>query len=689
MIAIIAEKPSVARDIARVLGVKDKKDGYMEGNGYLVTWAFGHLAALAPPEMYDIKKLPIIPVSFKLVSRREKTAKGYEPDKAALKQLKVIKSVFERCHSIVVATDAGREGEWIFRSIYKLLECNKPFSRLWISSLTDKAITAGFANLKRGADFDSLYEAAEARAHADWLVGMNGSRALAMIAGDNNHSLGRVQTPTLAMVCARYEENRNFQPVPYWVFKAGIEKDGEIIHLNAKEKFWDKAKADEFYGKLEKEKHIRITTIERKETSQEPPLLYDLTALQQDANRRHGFSAEQTLNIAQKLYEAKFISYPRTGSRYISEDIFAEVPALISGMVDHPLFGNFAKNFCVENLNKKSVDNQKITDHHALIITGNQPEKLGKEEQTVYDMIAGRFLEAFSPKCVKEIMVVQAESDNEIAFETRGSKIKEPGWRGVFNHADEKPDDENKLQLPAFSEGEQFAVYCSNMLQKQTMSQPLFTEASLLDAMQHAGSEAEEVKKADTPATTGIGTPATRAGIIETLLKRGYMQREKKNLIPTERGLILYQSIKNLRIADARLTVEWESKLAQIEKDPSFREVFAEEIKVYTRKVVDEISRLQIIDHSQKLHCPKCKSGRMTIYENVAKCCDTACNLTIFKTICGKKLTDTQIAELVLKGKTGIIKGFKGRKGNTFEASLGFDDAFKVTFHFDVKKPNI
>ena len=687
MIAIIAEKPSVARDIARVLGVKDKKDGYLEGNGYMVTWAFGHLAALAPPEMYDIKKLPVIPVSFKLVSRREKTAKGYEPDKAALKQLKDIKSVFERSQSIIVATDAGREGELIFRNIYRLLDCDKPFSRLWISSLTDKAITEGFANLKSGSDFDSLYFAAEARAHADWLVGMNGSRALSIIAGDNNHSIGRVQTPTLAIVCARYEENGNFKPVPYWVFKAGIEKDGEVIYLNAKEKFWDRSQANEFYGKLEKEKNIRITAIERRETSQEPPLLYDLTALQQDANRRHGFSAEQTLNIAQKLYEAKFISYPRTGSRYISEDVFAEVPALISGMSEQPVFRKYAQNICLDKLNKRSVDDQKITDHHALIITGNQPEKLGKEEQTIYDMIAGRFLEAFSPKCVKEIMVVQAESDGGILFEKRGSKIKEPGWRGVFNHSEEKQDDENKHQLPAFSEGGQFAVYCSNMLQKQTMPQPLFTEASLLDAMQYAGSEAEEVTKAETPATTGIGTPATRAGIIETLLKRGYMQRERKNLIPTERGLNLYQAIKNLRIADARLTVEWESKLAQIEKDPSFREVFSEEIKEYTRKVVDEISSLQIVDCSQKLVCPKCKSGKMTIYENVAKCSDATCNLTIFKTICGKKLTDTQIAELVLKGKTGLIKGFKGKQRKSFDASLRFDDVFRVTFHFAIE-PN-
>jgi DNA topoisomerase-3 len=688
MTAILAEKPSVAKDVARVLGVNGKKDGYMEGNGYLVTWAFGHLAVLAPPETYGITKIPVIPHQFKPVARREKTANGYQPDSAALKQLKVIKSVFDKCDSIIVATDAAREGELIFRNIFKLLECEKPFSRLWISSLTDKAISDGFARLKPGADFDSLYFAAESRAYADWLVGINGSRALSMITGDKNHSPGRVQTPALAMVCARYEENRNFKPQLYWIFKTGIEKDGVSFHLTAKEKFFDKSQAGDFYRRLEQDATIRITKAEKKETAQEPPLLYDLSALQQDANRRHGFSAEQTLNIAQKLYEAKLISYPRTGSRYISEDVFAEVPHLIKSLENHPLFGRYVQTMvaAVPNvLNTRSVDDQKVSDHHALIVTGNQPEKPGKEEQTVYDMIAGRMLEAFSEKCVRDILVIQAESDGGIQFETRGGNVRLPGWRGVFNHAEEKPEDEETKALPALSEGERFTAFCSNMVGKQTKSKPLFTEGSLLAAMERAGSDCEMDENSGNsnkmPAA-GIGTPATRAAIIETLFKRGYMERDKKNLIPTERGLHLYHAVKNLQIADAGLTVEWEAKLAKIEKEPAFRDVFMAEIKEYTQKVVDEISSLQITDNSQKLTCPKCKTGVFAMYAKVAKCGNAACNLTIFKSICGKNLTDKHVEEPVKNGKTGLIKGFKGKNDSSFDASLKFDEAFKVAFVF-------
>ena len=682
MIAVIAEKPSVAKDIARVLGANQFKDGYREGNGYMVTWAFGHLAVLAPPEMYGISKIPIIPTHFKLVSRREKTVNGYQPDKDAMKQLKVIKSVFEKCQNIIVGTDSGREGELIFRNIYRLLECDKPFTRLWISSLTDKAITEGFARLKPGTDYNSLYYAAEARAHADWLVGMNCSRALSMVTGDNNQSLGRVQTPTLAMVCARYEENRNFKPEQYWIFKTAIEKDGVTFHLTAKEKKNDKSQAEEFFNRLVKETNIRITKVEQKESTQSPPLLYDLSALQQDTNKQHGFTAEQTLNIAQKLYEEKYISYPRTGSRYISEDVFAEIPDLVKCLENHPLFGDYAQTMNVENLNKQSVDDQKITDHHALIITGVVPGKLGKDEQTVYNMIAGRMLEAFSPKCVKEVMVIQAENDSGVQFETRGSKIKETGWRGVFNLAEEKPEDENTQPLPALSEGESFIPTSNNMLGKQTRPKPFFTEATLLAAMERAGSDCEIEESQETKPAIGIGTPATRAGIIETLLKRGYMERDKKNLMPTERGLQLYHAVKNLQIADAKLTVEWEGKLAKIEKEPAFRDVFMDEIKEYTQKMVDEISSIVLPGNSRKLPCPKCKSGNVAIYGKVAKCSDASCNLTIFKSVCGKNLTDSQIEELLKNGKTGIIKGFKSKKGIVFDAMLRFNEAFNIVYEF-------
>jgi DNA topoisomerase-3 len=682
MIAIIAEKSSVAKDIARVLGVRKNMDGYMEGSGYLITWAFGHLAVLAPPESYGATKIPVIPDVFKLVSRREKTVNGYEPDKSALKQLKVIKSVFDRCDRIIVATDSAREGELIFRNIYKLLDCDKPFERLWISSLTDKAISEGLKNLKPGRDYDSLYLVAEARSCADWLVGLNASRALAAVTGDGNSSLGRVQTPTLAMVCARYEENRNFKPAPYWVFKAGIEKDGEIFHLTAREKAYDKATAETLYKKLSSDKSIRITEVERKDVRQEPPLLYDLTALQKDANSRHGFSAEQTLNIAQKLYEAKLASYPRTGSRYIPEDIFAEIPALIAGLCRHPQFGKYASEMDTEQLNGRSVDNQKITDHHALIVTENAAGKLSPDEQTVYDMIAGRMLEAFSPVCVKDVLTIRAESGSGMAFETKGSTIRKAGWRGVFSMEEEKAEDEESRPLPALSEGEAFIMPCCNMVQRRTKPKPLYTEATLLAAMERAGGKPNDGQEHETAAAPGIGTPATRAGIIETLFRRGYMERDGRNLIPAGKGLQLYQVVRSLRIADAALTGEWEGKLSAIEKNPSFRNAFMDEIREYTRKVVDEISGVEIQVNDRKLPCPKCKSGAITIYNKVAKCDNVSCNLTVFKSVCGKNLTDSQMAGLLKNGKTEIIRGFKSKQDNSFDASLKFADDFSIAFEF-------
>jgi DNA topoisomerase-3 len=497
------------------------------------------------------------------------------------------------------------------------------------------------------------------------LVGINASRALSTATGDNNYSLGRVQTPTLAMICSRYLENRNFKPVPYWVFKAAIEKDGITFHLTAKEKLYDKAQAEALYKKISENDTFRITSIAQNEVAQEPPLLYDLSALQQDANKRHGFSAEQTLNIAQKLYEAKLISYPRTGSRYISEDIFDEIPKLIKSLA---------------TFNRRSVNDKKVSDHHAIIITETLPEKLAKDEQIIYDMIAGRMLEAFSPKSVKNVSVIKAENGSGLLFEIKGSTIIETGWRGVFNIEDEKQEgEETKGQLPQLSEGEELTSIGSSMAEKQTTPKPLHTEASLLSAMENAGKKSENE-------TTGIGTPATRAAIIETLFKRNYIDRNNKNLIPTEKGLQLYDAVKNLQIADANLTVEWEKKLKKIEEDPAFREVFSEEIREYTHKVVNEIASAELPINALNLTCPKCKIGKVKIFGKVAKCTDGKCNFVIFKTICGKTLTEKQITDLINKKRTGLLKGFKSNQGNIFDAALKFDENHKVAFEFKNSK---
>ena len=387
---IIAEKPSVARDIARIVGATSKQDGYMEGCGYVVTWAMGHLITLAMPEAYGFsaykaEDLPIRPNPFQLVVRQVRKDKEYISDPAALKQLKVIRSCFDKTDRIIVATDAGREGELIFRYIYSYLNCHKLYDRLWISSLTDKAIREGLSNLKPGSSYDNLYYSAKARSEADWLVGINASRALSIVR-KGGYSLGRVQTPTLAMVCRRYIENRDFSSVPYWKLSVLTEKEDLSLKGIGCKDYENEALAQTALATLRSQSQLTVESVVRKVAGTPPPLLYDLTALQKDANRRHGFSADKTLSIAQSLYEKKITTYPRTGSRYISEDVFEEVPVLLR-KIDKALSNP---------LNRHSVDNAKVTDHHAIIPTGETPSGLSVDEATIYQMIVTRFLEAFS-----------------------------------------------------------------------------------------------------------------------------------------------------------------------------------------------------------------------------------------------------------------------------------------------------
>ena len=455
MIAVIAEKPSVARDIATVLGATQKNDGNISGNGYIVTWAFGHLVGLAMPDTYGIENfkrenLPILPQLFQLIPRQVKTDKGYKPDSGTVKQLKIIKEVFDQCDKIIVATDAGREGELIFRYIYQYLDCRKPFVRLWISSLTDKAIREGLQNLKDGTMYDNLFRSAKARSEADWLIGINASQALSIAAGRETYSLGRVQTPTLAMICSRYLENKNFVQQKYWQLKLQTGKDSIKFSALSEEKFDSQQPA---IGKLQMIKHsgqVQVESVECKEVNQEPPLLYDLTTLQKEANTKLNFSADKTLSIAQKLYEGKLISYPRTGSRYISQDVFYEIPERISLLDTYDRFAGYAKSMKGSNLNRRTVDDKKVTDHHALIITENKPGSLQADEQAIYELVAGRMLEAFSQKCVKEVTSISLTSGDSI-FAVKGTVIKSAGWRAVFNTQEEG---EKNTVLPALKEGD-------------------------------------------------------------------------------------------------------------------------------------------------------------------------------------------------------------------------------------------
>lgn len=686
MKVILAEKPSVAHDIATIVGADNRKDGYWEGNGYAVTWTFGHLVGLAMPADYGItgfqvENLPILPEVFRLIPRQIKDGKGYKADPGILKQLKIIKELFDKSERIIVATDAGREGELIFRYIYAYLNSNKPFDRLWINSLTDQAIRNGLNNLHPGREYEDLYLSAQARSQADWLIGINASQALSISAGNGVWSLGRVQTPTLAMICSRFLENKHFKPQTYFQVKLHTQK--ALIQISAVSiyRYDTRREADKILERIRSADYVSVSHIEKKQVSQEAPLLYDLTTLQKEANSRYGFSADKTLSIAQSLYEAKLISYPRTGSRYISEDIFADIPALISQLSAYPSFGSYAKTLSDMELNRHSVNDKKVTDHHALIITENMPkEERSADQRTLYEMIVSRMLEAFSGKCTKETTTVSLEVSG-VPFSVKGSVILIPGWRTVLNMSDK----EEGCTLPDLSIEEKLPVTSTEILDKQTKPRPLHTESSLLSAMETCGKELTDEAEREALKELGIGTPATRAGIIETLLSREYIRREKKSLVPTNKGLVVYLTVKDKKIADVGMTGEWERALNKIAAGELDTHTFHKGIEVYASQITAELleSKIEGSNTRESYLCPKCKNGQVILYPKVAKCNSEACGLTVFRNKSGKNLTDKQMKELLLKGETELIKGFKGKDNKSFDAVITFDSSYNVVFRFN------
>ena len=685
---IIAEKPSVARDIARIVGATSKQDGYMEGCGYVVTWAMGHLIALAMPETYGFsaykaEDLPIRPNPFQLVVRQVRKDKEYVSDPAALKQLKVIRSCFDKADRIIVATDAGREGELIFRYIYHHLGCRKPFDRLWISSLTDKAIREGLSNLKPGSHYDNLYHSAKARSEADWLVGINASRALS-IARKGGYSLGRVQTPTLAMVCRRYIVNRDFSSVPFWKLSVLTEKEGLSLKAIGSRNYENEASAQTALAALRSQSRLKVELVARKVGGTPPPLLYDLTALQKDANKRHGFSADKTLSIAQSLYEKKITTYPRTGSRYISEDVFEEIPTLLR-KTGIPLSNP---------LNRHSVDNAKITDHHAIIPTGETPSGLSADEATVYQMVVNRFVEAFSPNSEEERMLVRF-TDCTNTFTWKACRQISLGWKAVqkelVTDAEKKEtenDDELVLpSLPDLTEGEVLSLVSAEITEHKTKPKPLYTEATLLSAMENAGKEVEDAESKKAMAACGIGTPATRANIIETLILRDYIRRDKKAIIPTEKGLAVYEIVKDKKIANAEMTGAWELALAAIEAGKMPSDKFSQGINSYVETICEELLSLTPEQKSYPVYrCPKCGQQSVGIYTKVAKCRHETCGFHVFREVCGIHLSEDNIRELISSRRTPILKGLTSKAGKKFNARLVLGEDYTTSFEFENKK---
>ena len=682
---IIAEKPSVARDIARIIGANHKEDGFIEGNGYLVTWAFGHLITLAMPEQYGYstyqeEELPIIPQPFQLVVRQIRKGKDFEDDPVALKQLKIIRSCFEKSDKIIVATDAGREGELIFRYIYSYLNCSKPFQRLWISSLTDKAIRDGFEKLKAGREYDALFLAGKARSEADWLVGINASRALS-IAQRGAYSLGRVQTPTLAMVCRRFLEHQGFSSVPFWRLHAFVRKDDISLQTICTEDFATEEKAQISLTSLSNQSSLTITSVSRKTSDITPPLLYDLTALQKEANRKLGFSADKTLSLAQSLYEKKVTTYPRTGSRYISQDVFEEVDGLLQKL----------NSSLPHLLNAHSVDDSKVTDHHALLPTGEgNTQGLSSDEAAIYQMICIRFVEAFAPNAQEERMQVEL-TDGTHRFVWHGKQILSQGWKAYTSQGEKTQSDESEetkeellAELPNVQEGENLSLDHGAITQHKTKPKPLFTEATLLSAMENAGREIADTDSRKAISDCGIGTPATRASIIETLLLRDFIRREKKTLLPTEKGLSVYGIVKDQRIANAEMTGNWELALSAIEAGKASAEDFSTRIKDYTAEICRELLALQIAQPQYPTYrCPMCGKDTVGIFPKVAKCKSEGCDFHVFREICGVTLTEAQTKDLLTTKRTTLIKGFQSKAGKKFNAHLVLRGDGSTAFEFD------
>ena len=695
MTTIIAEKPSVALEIARIVGARTRKDGYMEGNGYAVTWALGHLVEIYAEGDDDWKApLPLLPEEFKLrVCRTRRKDGKAAPDPGYAKQLFVIKYLFHRCDCIINAGDAGREGELIQRYIYEYVGGRVPVKRLWISSLTDEAIREGLKNLRPSSAFDNLYLAGKARSEADWLIGINATRALTKASGGNGlRSLGRVQTPTLALVCRRFIENRDFTAEPFWTIVADAVL-GTVPFSARSGRYADHAKALSDRDVVERYGRLDVKRVEKKTVTQMPPLLHDLTSLQREANRRHGFSAQETLSAAQALYEKKLITYPRTGSRYITEDVFRTLPGLVrrlSMQIGRSLLGSLEG----AALNRRSVNDAKVTDHHALLPTGVEPQGLGTAERAVYDLVLTRLFESVSGKC--EMLETNVELDAAgVTFTLKGRTVLTPGWKAIRGEKDSGRDDEgNEIleSMPPFHEGDACRIGKCSLSEGKTKPKPLYTDATLLEAMEHAGKDIEEEDLKEALKDCGLGTPATRAGEIETIIRRGYVVRNGKTLSPTPLGLSVYGAVKDKSIADVSLTANWEKALSDIADGRYNVKDFDGGIRALAEEIVSELmdnaDLAQAISASttvQGAKCPICGKAVM-LTTRIARCVDDNCGWKIWRTVAGKDISDRDMASLLEKGSTRTIKGFRSKAGKLFDAALQLRGDGQIEFLFQQAK---
>lgn len=622
MILCIAEKPSVGRDIARVLGANTQRDGFMEGNGYCVSWTFGHLCALLDPHEYseqwkgwNLSSLPMVPARFGI---------KVSDDKGIIKQFNIIKDLIAKAEMVINCGDAGQEGELIQRWVYQKAGCNVPVKRLWISSLTEDAIREGFANLKDQSHYQHLYEAGMMRAIGDWLLGMNATRVYTLrfakgVGKDRQVlSIGRVQTPTLALIVKRQHEIENFVARTYWELKTNYRDTIFSAQLPVEEDEYAITSLEQGQQLVDtiKDLPLEITSVEKKKGMEYAPRLFDLTSLQVECNKRYGLSADDTLKIIQSLYEKHVTTYPRVDTTFLSDDIYPKVPATLQGIKDYfpqvaPLLtlkADGGKGAGSLPKSKKVFDNSKVTDHHAIIPTGQRPNNLTDMERKVYDMVALRFIAAFYPPCQVSNTTVLAQV-GEIPFKVTGREILEQGWREVF--AKDTPDtsdgqdnaETSQKALPAFKKGEQ-GPHEPQLQEKTTTPPKYYTEATLLRAMETAGRTVDNEELRDAMKENGIGRPSTRAAIIEKLFQRKYIIREKKNIKATELGINLIHTIISPLLKSAELTGIWEKKLREIERGDFQAQQFLDELKQMTYEVVREVK-----SDKSGMRCPVCGKG--------------------------------------------------------------------------------
>ncbi len=578
MIAIVTDKPNVGREIARVLGADRKENGYMSGNGYMVTWTYGNMLSLAMPKdtgtaWVKRENFPLLPPPF-LTVRHVKTDTGWNPDINAVLQLKVIAGVFDACDTIVTATDASREGEMLFRYLYRFLGCRKPCLRLWISSLTDEAIAKGMENLRPCSLFDNLFLAADSRNKADWLLGVNSSYAVCKAVGFGNNSLGRVQTPVLAAISGRYRERENHIPADSWPVFVSLCKNGKIIKMRHVEDFCNRRDALELYEDCKAAGYARITAVNSRTEEITAPALYNLTGLQKDANRYHNLTAIRVQEITQSLYEKKLISCPRTSSRLLPGDVYDMLPPVMEKLLSGKEFRQYAG--MIDLAARKGVTgNQDTAEHHAIVITGIQPGELDREERLVYTLVVGRMLETFMPPCKVEYTTVEAVCAAR-KFRIRTYRILEAGWLGIFQRERLVAEDNDLCPVPPelFREEKLPVTGCSLIHRKSLPAAP-YTDEELADYMDK----------------TGLGTASTRTNIIRTLLERKYIRYSGKYIIPTPKGLLLYETVRGMKVADASLTSGWEAELARIEQGELTQKEFLDGVLETVNEVTGEIFR--------------------------------------------------------------------------------------------------